>query len=278
MATARLFAVGSLRSLSCSTIGRQSFSCSRRLSRNFTNTSFNPKRQHQLSTEYILQHYVVERRGDPGYGSREYMLVPPSSTATNGDDDDNNKKTNNDNTEKVAALLAHRNMMFGARTFSHSGGDNHSLQVCHKLIEAALQDCAAEGEQPQAIASLAGLCDYVQECLSKNFKSNNPSADSFTSPVLEALYATDRKGYEAVQAIATGIPREGHSVVGIGTYRDGEMGWKAIAKEFVDLQLSPEVELYKQNGAEFVGIEHLADKNPDYLQTAGGAMARLFFV
>ena len=267
MATARLFAVGSLRSLSCSTIGRQSFSCSRRLSRNFTSTSSNQKRQHQLSTEYILQHYVVERRGDPGYGSREYMLVPPSSTATN-DHDNNNNKTHNDNTEKVAALLAHRNMMFGARTFSHSGGDNHSLQVCHKLIEAALQDCAAEGEQPQAIASLAGLCDYVQECLSKNV----------TSPVLEALYATDRKGYEAVQAIATGIPREGHSVVGIGTYRDGEMGWKAIAKEFVDLQLSPEVELYKQNGAEFVGIEHLADKNPDYLQTAGGAMARLFFV
>jgi hypothetical protein len=175
------------------------------------------------------------------------MLIPPGGESSN----------------KVAALLAHRNMMFGARTY-----EGLDLQVCHKLIPVALEDCAKEGEQPQAIASLAGLCDYVQECLENHHNSR----------VLEALQATDRKGLEAVQAIATGVPREGHSVVGIGTYRDGEMGWKAIAKEFVELKRSPEVELYKKHGAQLVAIEHLADKNPDYLKTAGGAMARMFFL
>ena len=80
-----------------------------------------------------------------------------------------------------------------------------------------------------------------------------------------------------VTAIATGIPREGHRVVGQGTFRDGEAGWEALAEEFINKELAEEVELYRAREGTVVGIEHLADTNPQYLKSAGGAMARLFF-
>lgn len=208
--------------------------------------------EHDLS--YVKKYYEIHRRGDAGYGSREYVLLPPGKTL------DDLKE---DGSIKAAALLAHRNMMFGGRAF-------HGLpltQVCVPLVEAALKDCSEQGEQPQAIAALHGLCDWVQECIKND-----------SSEALKKLQKNDPTGFEAVQAIATQIPREGHSVVGAGTYRDGEEGWKAVGKEFIEKKLSPEILLYTKRDARLVGIEHLADTNPDYLKSAGGAMARLFFL
>ena len=98
------------------------------------------------------------------------------------------------------------------------------------------------------------------------------------STATRQLKKEDVTAWEAVQAIATGIPRKGHSVIGVGTFRDGEKGWKALAREFVDRKLAEEVALYQKFGGQIVGIEHLADKNPSYLKSAGGAMARVFFL
>ena len=204
--------------------------------------------------EFIRKNYVVRRRGDDGYGSREYLLVPPGVTKD---------QLQQDPSLSAAALLAHRNIIFGARA-SHT----FSLQeVCSPLVEKAVHDAGENGEQPQAIASLAGLCNWIKTAL------NTGDCDA-----LELLKSNDSTGFEAVQAIATGIPRPGHSVVGVGTYRDAEEGWKAVAIEFVEKNLSDEATLYRQHGARLVGIEHLADRNPDYLTSAGGAMARLFFL
>ena len=104
-----------------------------------------------------------------------------------------------------------------------------------------------------------------------------PIPDSVTH-LLERLHHHDPAGLEAVRAIVTGIPREGHSVVGQGTYRDAEQAWKAFASEYVELGLASEASLYKEHGGKLVSIEHMADQNPVYLKSAGGAMARMFFV
>jgi hypothetical protein len=204
--------------------------------------------------DYVQKQYVIQRRGDPGYLSREYLLLPPNKTV---------EDSNSDESLKVAALLAHRNIVFGARSFH-----DYSLKdVCRPLLEIAVQDSGEKGEQPQAIASLVGLSDWVKTCLETN-----------ESDELAELKSNDLLAFEAVQAIATGIPREGHSVVGIGTYRDAEEGWKKVATEFIERELSEEANLYKQSGGRLVGIEHMADKSPEYLASAGGAMARLFFL
>jgi len=98
----------------------------------------------------------------------------------------------------------------------------------------------------------------------------------------------------AITAIATGIPRQGHSVVGAGTYRDGAPGWVALAREYTHLATNPdalaldasyvgrrgleEVALYNSRDGEVTSVEHLAHTKPGYLKDAGGAMVRLFFV
>ena len=202
-----------------------------------------------ISAEYIQNNYIVHRRGDSNHGSREYLLLSPDSTEN----------------QPAAALLAHRNIMFGARSLL----SDYSLKdLCLPLVEVAVKDAGINGEQPQAIASLAGLSEWVQACLNGDSESDE----------LSKLREKDQLVFEAVQAIATGIPRQGHSVVGVGTFRDGEEGWKALAKEYVEKGLCEEANLYISRDAKLVGIEHLADKNPDYIKKAGGAMARLFFL
>ena len=208
-----------------------------------------------LDLRYIQKNYQVQRRGDPDYGSREYLLLPPGATIQDDKQDDS---------PAVAKLLAHRNIIFGARPLHGFS----MKEVCLPLVDQAVDDAGANGEQPQAIASLTGLCDWVKNCLESSSGSEQ----------LEILRSSHPSALEAVQAIATGIPRAGHSVVGVGTFRDAEEGWKKLAKEFVELELSEEASLYQERGARLVGIEHLADRNPDYLASAGGAMARLFFL
>jgi hypothetical protein len=266
--------------------------------------------------EYVQKHYRVRRRGQNGYGTREYLLVPPD--VTNDDLDASvsllslskqHPPPKNINTRSLlpqplvaAAIIGHRNILFGARAYM--GYD--IVQVGIPLVTVALHDACEKGEQPQAIASLNGLSSWVESCLHNNNNNNGDENNNTTttitstrmdetvattttttettnssknsSQVLVQLEHNDMVAYEAVKAIATGIPRPGHSVVGAGTFRDGEAGWKALAKEYIDLGLATEVNLYQTMGGRVVSIEHLADTNADYLDSAGGAMARLFFL
>lgn len=165
-------------------------------------------------------------------------------------------------------------------------------EVCAPLLKAALEDASVEGEQPQAMATLHGLCDWVTKCLEQDDNSSNEGSDSsstYSSKALQEIkteYDDNMLTYHAIRAMATGIPREGHSVVGQGTFRDGEKGWEALAQEFLEIphpdggnkMLAEEVDLYRSNGGTVVAIEHLADTKPDYLRSAGGTMVRLFFL
>ena len=117
------------------------------------------------------------------------------------------------------------------------------FQLKLPLVRDAIKDAGENGEQPQAIALLVDLSGWVRDCLI-----------SGKSASLERLQSEDPTSYEAVQSIATGKPRKGHSVVGVGTYRDGQNGWKAVAQEFVDEGFADEVNLYRQFGAKLVNF------------------------
>lgn len=192
-------------------------------------------------------------RGDNAYGFRQYLLEQTGKTE-DGDDA----------VKEIASLAAHRNVVFGAT----SNVEEHSIyDVCDTLLLQALDDCAVVGDQPQALSSLQGLTDYVSKCID----------GEASSEVLEK-FRNDNVVYEAVKAIATGIPRTGHSVVGKGTHKDAGKAWEDLAKEFIAKQMADECTLYMTHGGELVAIELLADTNPKYLKSAGGAMARYFFV
>ncbi|CAB9510891.1 expressed unknown protein [Seminavis robusta] len=215
---------------------------------------------------------VLQKLGDFPYGSREYKLVLQRQ----------------DSTHPVATLRAHRNMIFGAQLLGEIVAEKKKSlsEVCLPLLDVALEDASKEAEQPQAMATLHGLCDWVAAQCHDDDDNDDEAVSSSSdnknaSEILHQLKIQSNDellAYHAVRAIATGIPRPGHSVVGQGTFRDGQAAWEALANEFIDKKLADEVELYKTRGATVVAIEHLADTKPDYLKSAGGAMARLFFL
>lgn len=192
----------------------------------------------------------MHRRGDLPYGSREYLLLPIGLELI---DFASNAELRS---ATLASLRAHRNILFAAEA---QGGD---LYMCRCLVQAALEDAGAHGEQPQALARLDGLCAWVIENMDAK------------APTIASLDETSRL---AVEALATGEPRPGHSVVGQGTFRDGAKAWEALAKDYVKSGYCREGELYQSVGGQLVGIELQADMRPDYVQTAAGAMARFFF-
>ena len=207
--------------------------------------------QRCFSTADPFDTAVVHRRGDDHYGSRQYVLLPPNVTI-------DQFKVN----PKIAysAIYAHRNIIFGAQTeFADMTAS------CGPLVDAAIDDCGFIGDQPQAVASLAGLCKWVANGLE-------------SEDVLLQLKQDDGVSFEAVKSVATGVPREGHSVLGAGTYRDAEHGWELVVREFIRKGLCKEANLYMYKQGELAFVEHLADKKEAYLRTAGGAMAKFYFV
>ena len=222
------------------------------------------------------------------YGSREYMLLP--STIPVDDLDANDPEVSGlIRKYRIASLRANRNVLFGAKCFARSiGGSEDSnisseslVKACTPLVKAALNDAGSNGEQPQALASLDGLCTWVESCLAANGKGSK----ELESIVLQMDGGNEdaKVLYEACKAIATGKPRPGHRVLGAGTYRDGQPLWEKLAREYAEGgggpdMMAAEVELYRANGMEIVAIEHLADTSTQYLKSAGGAMVRLFYV
>ena len=198
-----------------------------------------------------LDRSIVHRRGDDHYGSRQYILLPPFVTMA---------QFKAEPTIAYGSIFAHRNVVFGAQTVHED-----MLMACGRLLDVALEDCGSVGGQPQAVASLAGLCKWVVNGLE-------------TEDILLQLKKDDIVSFDAVKAVATGVPREGHSVLGVGTYRDAERGWMLVATEFVKKGYCKEANLFISRQGELTDIEHMADKSEAYLRTAGGTMARFFFL
>lgn len=205
----------------------------------------------------LVENAVIHRIGDDSYGTREYALVPQDIPL---------ELAKKDYKLKLACIYANRNVLFGTKVIAKSVGTME--EVCSGLVDAALEDASSQGEQPQGLATLHGLSDWVVRGIEEKEEIE----------VLTRLQERDPQTYEAVVAIATGVPRESHTVVGMGTFRDGQYGWGELAKEYCRRKLGDEVRLFESKGGELVAIEHLADHSEDYIKSAGGAMARFFFL
>jgi hypothetical protein len=213
--------------------------------------------------------------GTKPMGPREYHLLPLNIKLPKDKEMDEMSPKGREIIQeyKVASLFCHQATLLGA-----SCSPNYPLlKTCGPLVKRALNEMEGGGDQIQALAALDGLCDWTAECIDKQGEGSE-ALSKLMAKVNDDNDEEALKLLEAVQAIATGIPRPGHSVVGQGTYRDGEPAWIALAKEFGHKGLSPEVELYQNHGAQVVEVLHLADTSPAYLQKAGGAMLHMFFL
>ena len=217
----------------------------------------------------VHQGISSDSSGDEYYGLRQYVLIPndtPLEVALKVDK------------LHLARLSADKNIVFSPKVVQRTLGSPRD--ICQPLLQKALSVVSSKGDTCFAMASLDGLCKWTSNAITeiegKN-RSESHSSDDDIKNVLLQWREDDEKLYEAVKAIATGIPRPGHSVVGQGTYRDGQEGWAQLAEIFVKDELTEEMELYQNNGGKLESIEHLADTTRDGLMYAGGAMARIRF-
>lgn len=287
----------------------------------FTPSPFKRSDKININDKFRVQRDL--REGDNAYGIRRYLLLPRDSD----DDEDPTKKPTiiasiSANKNMMFGAQLHTKQVNG--TDEDYIADYFA--ACEPLLDLAKEDASVNGQQVQALATLKGLCSWVKECLdrdgegsevlrallhgeqpnllqdneseeqevTKGANSENPRArqniKSHSAKIILNNESDRMLVLDAVRAIATGIPRPGHSVVGAGTFRDGKDGWTSLAWEYSNLATVPfnststgvtgleEVSLYKSRDGEVASIEHLASVEPEYLKIAGGAMARMFFV
>lgn len=204
----------------------------------------------------------------------------------------------------IASICVKRNIIFGARqhvkNISKEGKNEKGfVKTCLPLLKRGLELAGSEGNQPQGLATLHGLSAYCRHVL------NNPSTSEAMEELMDlAKNQGDENSaiiLEAVQAVATQVPREGHSVVGVGTYQDARPGWTKLAEEYATLRgpdkkkdetvddgssdggndltlVEGEPQLFQRVGATLVNIEYIGEENPQYWIQSGGAMARFFFL
>jgi len=157
----------------------------------------------------------------------------------------------------LASISLEGSTVYGANVTQKGLGD--PAEVLGILLSEAMGDIKG-GATPVGVARLDGLCKWISDGIRKG-----------DNALLEEL-REDEKGYGAVEAIATDTPRAGHSVVGFGTFRDGKEGWEKLARDFAVKELNTETKLFGSKGI-LNTIEHLADDSPEYIKSAGGAIA-----
>lgn len=215
---------------------------------------------------YLFKGAKVHRRGEDSYGSREYIILPSGLTL---------EQYQADPLLKLASIYAHRNILFGARSFVPGVS---LIEACERIFDVALPEASARGEQPQAVSTLHGLNEWVTQQLQADFPSS-AAIQQLRKDLMDHNKRDEAAvAHDAVTALARGVPRKGHGALGASTLRDGQVLWEALAKEFCKIGGSEEVKLYEAHGGEVVGIEYQADKSEDYMKSAGGAMARLYFL
>jgi len=150
----------------------------------FTPSPFKRSSIINVSDKFAIYRQLKEGP-DEVYGVRRYMLLPRSSI-----DNDENEVDDENYVPKnvIASLNANRNVLFGAQLHINSASStlnqeegrsnntkddideyiNKYLAACGSLLDIAKEDASINGQQVQALATLNGLCSWVNECLEKD--------------------------------------------------------------------------------------------------------------
>jgi hypothetical protein len=136
--------------------------------------------------------------------------------------------------------------------------------VGEPLIAAARKELEArEVERIIAVAPLTGLCQWcVDEQVWDKAKLNEEQAG-------------------AVEAVAKGIPRPGHSVLGVGTFKAAKPAMERLAMVYCEQVLKvnsdSEVAMFTAAGMEPFGINWMHANDPEALKDCAGCTVSMHF-
>ena len=139
------------------------------------------------------------------------------------------------------------------------------------LIRAARAELTTRGaERVVAVAPLPGLCRWVVD---NSAWTAAEAEDAKPADILEIA--------AAVEAVAKGVPRPGHSVLGVGTFKAARPAFERLAFGYAQrtLALDPdsEVAMFTGEGAELVQINWMHDASEEALRDCAGCTATLRF-
>jgi hypothetical protein len=164
------------------------------------------------------------------------------------------------NADVLASIVQQESILYGMKT-------RRPLppSVAARLVRAAAETAAEAPEDKKltALVALPRLCAWAR------------AGERWNDA--EVLSKSNGEACEAAEAIALGRPREGHSVLGRGTFAAAEPAWVALAEAHMeeDADVLGELMAYKSVLPGAFRAAHMADGDPEYLAVAGGAMAVL---
>jgi hypothetical protein len=164
------------------------------------------------------------------------------------------------NADVLASIVQQDSILYGMKT-------RRPLppSVAARLVRAAAETAAEAPEDKKltALVALPRLCAWAR------------AGERWNDA--EVLSKSNGEACEAAEAIALGRPREGHSVLGRGTFAAAEPAWVALAEAHMeeDADVLGELMAYKSVLPGAFRAAHMADGDPEYLAVAGGAMAVL---
>ena len=141
------------------------------------------------------------------------------------------------------------------------------------LIGAAKTSLLLRGaSRVMAVAPLSGLCQWVVE---------NRGWEELETTVGPDAFSADQP--EAVEAVAKGVPRKGHSVLGVGTFKAARPAFMKLAEQYAaqsrELPEADDLEtaMYLAAGGEIVGVNWMHAQDEDALRDCAGCTASIRF-
>jgi hypothetical protein len=136
------------------------------------------------------------------------------------------------------------------------------------LIAAARAELHQRGaERVMAVAALPGLCrQIVDEAAWLQLRSRMGEGDF------------NEEQPAAVEAVARGVPRPGHSVLGVGTFEAARPGIEVLALDYAQhADEDTEAGAYRAAGADLAGVHYMHDTSAEAMRESAGCTAGFEF-
>ena len=180
---------------------------------------------------------------------------------------------NGPNKDVIAMLIQMADALYGLRGCTRGVAPRHAIPLIKAAAKKHNSSKYITEPRAGALVALPGLCEWVRA----GERWDDPSVDC------------DDVAREAAKAVALGVPRPGHSVLGHGTFGAAEPCWVQLAAKYEegngDVQAEKaayERALVGRSGGEggekakkakwTWRVKHMADGDAEYVAEAGGAM------
>jgi len=211
-------------------------------------------------------------------GNFQFTLVYPSESKETLGDSPESKETSVVDMNGTILGLVRARLLTGGASYIFGPAADPALPLTlagRPLVENALETLKSNGAvKIKGWCRIQGLSQWILE---------EQAWETVDQQFLAEIGHPDEDAAEmagAVEAIARGQPRPGHSVLGIGTFNAARPAWEALADGYTQIQSwdpNSEISLFKSCGATLIGVQWMHDKSPEAIRESGGCTVSFEF-